>query len=381
MFLKTANLIIYVYLAMCGCMLVFNIVAVLWRKRSFRVDKHRCHQWSQVLEKAARGEPVREELTAMLPAPLRPVLRRRSDNQLLEWLLGRLSSLSAFQMELEWRLIRPEGRALYRWLREHKVVFAALSQHYYRKDDAVKAYYAYLMGLFHLAGPAEYDPITRELLTMVTANSIYLRENALSGLYASGSVDMVMRGLTRMADGEIQHSGKLITDGLMTFKGDKDALAEGLWAAWDRFPATYQTAFVNYFRMSTGAFTERFLPLLTDEDTDREVRLALLRYYRRYSYPPVLPVLLRFMDESNREGWEFSALAALAASTLEKYPGEDTVAALAKALRHRNWYVRSNAAEAILKVAPDHPLIETVLKGPDPYARDILAYKREALAQ
>ncbi len=381
MFLKTANLIIYVYLAMCGCMLIFNIVAVLWRKRSFRVDKHRCHQWSGVLEKAAEGGDIKDDLTAMLPAPLRPFLGRRSESQLLERLLGRLSSLNAFQMELEWRLPRPEGEALRRWLKNHKSVFAALSERYYRKDDTVKAYYAYLMGLFRLAGPAEYDPVTRERLLMVTSNSIYLRENALAGLYASGSVDMVMRGLVRMAEAGIRHSGKLITDGLLTFQGDKDALADGLWAAWDKFPATYQTAFVNYLRMSSGAFTERFLPLLTNEETDREVRLALLRYYRRYPYPPVQPVLLRFMGESNREGWEFSALAALAASTLEKYPGEDTVEALAKALRHRNWYVRSNAAEAILKVAPDHPLIEAVLKGPDPYARDILAYKRGALAQ
>lgn len=380
MFLKTANYVIYIYLAMCGCMLIFNLVSVLRRRRSLLIDKKRCKQWALVFNKIQAGESVRLDLLSMLPYIRRQTFCASTEAELLQCLLSHLPSLNAFHMEIDGRLPpHPEGEALLNWLKQNKAVFVSLSVKYYKKDDTIKAYYAYIMGQFRLAGPDEHDPITEKLLLMVTSSSLFLRENALMGLYASGSEAVVVRGLIRMAEAGIHHGGKLITDGLLTFSGDKDALAEGLWQEWEHFPPAYQIAIISFFRMASGAFTERLLPLLTDRETDWEVQLSILRYYRRYPYESALPVLMEFMEGSNREFSGAYTLAALAASALESYPCDETVACLAKALCHRNWYVRNNAAEAILKIAPDHPVIDEVLNGSDPYARDILAYKMEIM--
>ena len=72
-----------------------------------------------------------------------------------------------------------------------------------------------------------------------------------------------------MARHEIEHSRKLVSDGLLEFHGDRQQLAHALWENWMEFTPHYQVAFIDFIRMISGNFREVLMPLLTQPETDR----------------------------------------------------------------------------------------------------------------
>ena len=57
--------------------------------------------------------------------------------------------------------------------------------------------------------------------------------------------------------------------------------------------------------------------------------------------------MLGFVSDKDPANWEY---AAIAASALAEYPGEDSVDVLSEAMHSSNWYVRSNSAESLEKL-------------------------------
>ena len=109
----------------------------------------------------------------------------------------------------------------------------------------------------------------------------------------------------------------------------REALAEELWENWELFDAHYQVAFIDFIRMVTRRFGMRFLRLIQSEP-EREVKFAILRYYRKYRYPDAEKMLRGYVNNWCIDDWEFAAISALA---LEAYPGEKTVRALVRGSR------------------------------------------------
>ena len=88
-----------------------------------------------------------------------------------------------------------------------------------------------------------------------------------------------------------------------------------------------QNMFCKLFRMISGNFNERLLIVLKDEENDRELRLAVIRYFRKYKYDKAWEYLCCLVEEWRESDWEYAALSALA---LESYPGKRTIDALKK---------------------------------------------------
>lgn len=446
MLLRSANFLIYIYLIFCGCILVFDLATLALQKRREHVGQRQRRIWARVLDhirsfELTGGGAERRRLAHSLRRlmPLRARLLSPVDDLdgALYHALRRLPCLVAFQEELESQLkTDPLWAQLLSFIQARRNVFARLGEHYLEKEPMVRAYFAWVVRKYRLGGPEPEDPMARALLPMTVSNSIYSRENALQALYSFGGVENVLRAYRQMSLAGIQHSPKLVTDGLLAFAGDQGALADTLWNAFGEFPPGYQIAFVNFFRLSNGGYGARLLPLLDEPGTDRELRIALLRYFRRYPYGPARPVLQAFLSPQGGEaGWEFGAVAAL---SLSAYPGPDTEQALMRGLSHWNWYVRANAAEAFLSlrakaarkalvgalrrkgeavlpllksesrpslalklaaglrgkgwyvrldqggrlcaIPADDPALRAVLDGTDGFARDMLRYKLEAFA-
>ena len=83
---------------------------------------------------------------------------------------------------------------------------------------------------------------------------------------------------------------------------------------------------------------------MTDSRRDRELRYSAIRYFGRYPYPPARAPLLEFLGAGDPERWEYAAISATA---LAAYPGQDVVNALMEAMHSGNWYVRYNAAVSL----------------------------------
>ena len=181
-----------------------------------------------------------------------------------------------------------------------------------------------------------------------------------------------MAALLRLDQLHIHHHSKLLSDGLASFSGDHEKLCALLWQQYPRMSPDLRLVFVNYARLVSGNFCAEFLELLENPREDKEVRLAAIRYFRRYRYDPALPVLLRFVSEDAGTDWEYAAIAAL---SLRTYPGEETAAALKAALSSPHWYVRFNAADSLGALGLTRSEAQEIYNGGDRYAREMLAFR------
>lgn len=173
-------------------------------------------------------------------------------------------------------------------------------------------------------------------------------------------------------DGPVLHE-KVVVETLMTFAGDQEALIGQIWSRFEEFPLSLQRALLDFIRFKSGSHCPRMLSLLMDSSRDKELRFAAIRYVGRYPYEPARQALLDFVADGDPLRWEY---AAISASSLAWYPGQEVVDALSRAMHSGNWYVRYNAAASL----EAHGLSDEEMAraaGKDRYAREMLAYRLE----
>ena len=210
------------------------------------------------------------------------------------------------------------------------------------------------------------------LLSYLEDSSVYCRENVLKALYASGNVQALYNMLSRMEEYRIFHHRKLITDGLITFKGDKKALAEILWSHMDMFGENMKVAIINFITATQEDYGEEFMKALQKKHQNIEVTLSLIRYYRRHYYEPILPLLYDYMNRDVD-----NSISIVVASVLTKYPMEETREVLKNSIHHTNWYVRLNSATSLVEMNISDEDINSIIDSGDAYAMEILHYVLE----
>ena len=237
-----------------------------------------------------------------------------------------------------------------------------------------KAYYAYMISKYSFLDDDFESKIAKVLVNYTLDPSVYCRENSLKALYSMKNIQTIVEAYLAMNSNKINHNTKLVTDGLLSFKGDKVALAEELWKHHVDFNVQYQVAFIDFVRMITDKFCDRFYEILTENKTDNEVKYSIIRYFRKYRYKPIKEYLYYVINNQKDISWEY---AALAASALDNYPCVETNTVLKEALTSSNWYVRYNAADSLLNLGLTYPELKDIYKGSDRFAKEMIEYKMQ----
>lgn len=355
-----ANAVIYGYLFICVALLVFNLFYIFRAKGRKKQQKVRAKEWQREIEAQlgllARGSAVEETHRKRMLRVL------RSTNGLISY----SSALEAVQ--------RTQPVLLAQYLRESYAVLQELAVVYGRKQSMERAYFADVIARFRPCSGEEFRPLMEILLSYLADSTVYCRENVLHALCALGNGQAVETALQILNDNEWFHHQKLLSDGLTAFSGDREALAARLWRHAKDWNAYLMLSVVQFITNCSDSYRETFLPVLCAPETDPELRLALMRYYRRHPYGPARPVLLEYLRGA--PGQDVN-LAVVSAAVLDRYPGIDTVEALKQALGHPNWYVRYNAAASLVHLEVDIRALREVLQGGDRYAKEILQYMLE----
>ncbi|MGN0078337.1 MAG: HEAT repeat domain-containing protein [Coriobacteriales bacterium] len=370
--------IIYFLMAVCICMIGFNLVFALWERLREKGDQRRAKHMSEHL------------LLSM---------RRSAEQGMSEHLaylakrLAHLSWMEAYDRALEEQRER-NSRQLEDYLIAAAPVFVMLLPAYRSKDDLHRAFFANMVEKWYRPRPAPAELVTA-LQGYAQAGSFYLRQNALEALGAVASARDVAVAFAALDQAQEFHHPKLLTEVALSFKGDVNHLAVELVERFAEMSPSAQVAVMNFLRMSgavaapnsclgadgqlhptpRAAQVAWVIGLLHDPAQDRELRLACLRYLGSHVSPEAYPLLLHLAQDPDEGAWEF---AAVACSVLAQYPGPQTVAVLKGCLSSRVWYVRNNAAASLysLGVSLDEDLGD-VLDGTDAYARDMLLYHWE----
>ena len=358
--------LLYGYGLVCLSMLGFNLIYSVY----LRADQHRLCRRTGRMRRRIAGQLAQLRADAPgapqeIPASHLAWMRRK---------LSHVSSLLAFdQLMTE---LEGEDPAFQAYSRQLQPVFLYLATVYLKRENTQAAYYCSFLTKNKWSRPVELDAFQRVMLSYLKKNSFYCKINALKALCSFGGPSILVEALAELGDNpESQLHEKVITEALLAYTGDASELIRHLWAGLDRFSLQVQRAVLDYIRFQSGEFKPQMLEFLRDSRRDKELRLAAIRYFGRYPDPAAQDILLGFLLDSDPARWEY---AAISASALAGYSGQEVSAGLLQAMGSANWYVRNNASSSLEAQGLSYEEMLRVLGGDDRYAREMLTYRLKA---
>lgn len=361
-----AEVLLYGYGLVCVSMLAFNLLYGLHlrsddRRLERRVDRLR--------------DQVEKQLEWIREAP--DGISHPIQVSHLTWMrrcLSRIGGLLAFDQLME----ELDGRdaACEPYISQLQPVFLYLATVYLKRENTQAAYYCYFLAKHRLRRHMDTDPFQQVVLSYLRKDSLYCKINALKALCSFGSPAVLADALEELGRGqESQIHEKIVTEAFLTYMGDADALIGLLWDRLERFALPIQRAVLDYIRFQSGGYCGRMLEILEDPGRDKELRLAAIRYFGKYHYAPARTLLLTFLEDRDPTRWEYAAISATA---LAGYEGQDVVDALLRAMNSPNWYIRYNASASLAAHGLAYEEMLRVLGGGDRYAREMLTYRLRA---
>lgn len=356
-----SEILLYGYGIVCLSMLVFNAVYnIIMKGSEFRLERRSRSFEEKILQQAERlrgGRPMDEKHFSYLQRKL-----------------SHINNLLAFDQAMEKELEEESGISLQRYWEKMEPVILHLAIVYQKRDNLQAAYFAYFLSRYKKRTRMVIDSVQEIIVGYMEKDSLYCRVNALQALYSFGSIDSIVKAIAiQDASGAFLHE-KILTEGLLSYKGDHDRLIHRLWEEMERFSDRTKLSILNYIRFKTGDYCEEMLAIMTDESIDKELRFSAIRYFGRYPYEAARQTLLDFASDRNPENWEYAAISATA---LARYPGDDVIEVLTAAMHSSNWYIRYNAAESLEAHGLRYGDLIDIVGGKDRYAREMIMYRLE----
>ena len=352
------EIMIYIYIAICISMIMYNVIYVF-------ILKHR--------ERAllSNSEKFENAILKQLEILKKDGEVHENHKKYLCRELLKTSGVTAFDKALE-AVFEKEPELCEKYLVETFSVFEYLTQKYIEKDTIKIAYFPYILHKYEILKNHESEMLTTILFELLRSVNVYCRENTLKALYSMQRPDIVARALKIIDTNLSFHHPKLICDGLMFYKGDKDVLCITLFQNFNQYSDKMRVNILNYFRFANVRCDKEMLSLLSDEEENREIRFSAIRYFEKFPTEEARPVILELAENLEKRDWEYQTIAT---SCLKSYPGDDTFRILVKNLSNNNWHVRQNSAISCEKLGYTYQDLISVFDGNDRYAREIMRYR------
>ncbi len=348
------EILIYGYLAVCVAMIIFNIVCIfLFRHNDNQIVLY-SNEFKNRITRHIKSGTVDDGHAQYLAKKLR-----------------RARNLMAFDVTLG-ELDAEYHDEIKSYIREMTPVFVELTRLYSHKNEIQAAYFPYIIEKYRLFDSENAGVIIDSLYELIKSPSLYSRENALHAVYSIGNSKYVIRALEIVNGNEFYHNKKLITDGLLSFTGDKSELNSLIWEKMDEFSVEMQTALMDYIRFCGGDYDNEMLKRLKSDEYDREIRFSAIRYFGKYHCDDAYEQLVKFVSANDEGNWEYEAIGAFA---LANYPCERTVDVLKSKLGSRVWYVRFNASQSLERLGLEYADLLDVFDGDDRYAGEMMRYR------
>lgn len=352
------NYVIYFYMFICLTLLFFNIAYIFYQKRRKNIQKIRAMRWKKELESLWKEPDSRRQAFQVHKRRLRRKLKRTGQliayNSVMEECLG-TSGVSDY-------------------LEECYDDFLFLAVEYGNREAMERAFFAYVVSLYYPYTGTPRKQMVNILLKYMDDATVYCRENVLLALYAIGDAVAVEHAFMYLDSRGLYHSPKLISDGLMTYKGDKEELARRLWSKRNAWNESLALSVIQFVTQLDADFSEEFFEELQKDNTPMEQRFAYIRYFQRHVKPQVKGYLIECLEKYDASN---NSLAIAISLALGSYPGEDTALALEGALQSKSWYVRKNAAASLLRIGLPEDELRRVYEASDRYGKEILEYVSE----
>lgn len=352
------EIMIYVYIAICVSMILYNIVHIF-------ILRHRAHAL------ISDSEKLKKILNEQIDILKKGEEISEQHKKFLCRELDKISGVTAFDRALG-EVYEEEPEFTAKYLVDTFSVFETLTHRYISKDTLKIAYFPYILHKYNILKHHEGDRLTSALFDLLRSVNVYCRENTLKALYSMQRPDIVGRALKVIDTNLSFHHPKLISDGLMLYKGDKEDLKKTLFTYFNDFSVQMRVNILNYFRFAGIRCDDKMLEMLKNEKENNEIRFSAIRYFEKFPLDQAEPVILNLAENLENRTWEYQAIAT---SALKSYPGDTTFRVLVKNLSSSNWHVRQNSAISCEKLGYTYQDLINVFDGNDRYAREIMRYR------
>lgn len=370
----TVDVIIYICLYVCGCIVVFDLLFAANIRNNESILPRRIVYFEKLLE---RQLTMSRNVNKNNERLIKKLLSRM---QSINWLLAYLHAFKNMQKKYDGDIFAIQP------LQKFNInLFEKLSEKYAQRNDESKAFFAYIVYEMIPSGEEinsdyrAFNRLVRNLAVLMDSDSVYIWCNTFRAIVKMGSVKYVFYALI-LLDGRIHlRNSKFFSDYLVEFKGDIYALNEKLLDSLYEFSPEVQVMIINYLRLLPMSVSqEHSYPVLyralCDHNIHGETVIAAIRYFGKHRYEQAHEKLFGFLDLDIEHIKKYN-YAAIAASSLSSYSSQTTIDALLKQLSSPDWYVRFNCADSLLLLNVDY---ETVIaKNSDRYAKDIFIHRSE----
>lgn len=349
--------IIYVYIYIIIALILFDIFYTLNEKLQARRGKQKLEKYkNMVLEEIARLQNNKN---------INEKHRRR-----LAFHLRRINNLLIYQEAI--RILKLESRyQVDEYLVLYSSVFQIFAHLYRHKDSIYKAFFASFLAKYYPFYLHKNTILDEAIMKYVEDKSIYCRENAMLYFYERSSVRLVVNALKKIDENHLYYNHKLLSNDLLKFKGNKKELAKTLFEEFANFSLSFQISIINYLRFSKMDLKEELLRMLTSKEYDKEVNLAIIRYFGKEIHQEVLPYLLQILETEEKQDIEYKIITC---QMIGAYESSRVKNALISCISDTNWYVRKNAAKTLSRMKLSNREQQKIEKITDCYGKEMLDY-------
>lgn len=342
---SAVEFVVAFYLFICVMLMVFNL---LYMARSSIIARHRearVRAWERVIREDGANFVLDDAQVGKLKR------------------IGNLTGFNAALANLE---LDQDALNTFFLNNAHQIQELAIA--YGGKSAMERAFMAYFIASFHCSSMPNRTMLAEILLSYLDDSTVFCRENVFQALNSLGSSQALEHAFEILNENRWYHSPKLISDGMANFTGDKERLAKRLWNNHGHWQEPLNVATVQFASsLKSNCMDEPFMHALTHEETTLEVRFALLRYFQHHPTDEARSILLKCLEDDND-------LAIVAAAALGSYEGADVKEALKHTLRSRNWYVRHNSAQSLVRLGFTEDDRREIEQSGDRYALEMLEY-------
>ena len=184
--------------------------------------------------------------------------------------LDRTAGITAFDKALE-KAYENEPEITEKYLYDTFSVFEYLTHRYISKDTLKIAYFPYILHKYNILKHYESERLICALLDLLRSVNVYCRENTLKAIYSIKKSELVVSALKIIDKNLTFHHPKLVCDGLLSYKGDKEELKEKLFEGFNAYSVDMQLNILNYFRFGSVRCDEEMLEILSNEKANHEL--------------------------------------------------------------------------------------------------------------
>lgn len=352
------ELMIYIYIAICVSMIAYNIVYVfILRHREKALLKN-----SEKLKNIISDEISKIEACDSVT---------EKHKEFLKIHLQKTAGITAFDRALE-SISQSTPELCEKYLLNTYPVFEYLTHKYISKDTIKIAYFPYILHKYNILRHDKEGHLINILFELLRSVNVYCRENTLKAIYSMNSVENVSKALLIIDKNLTFHHPKLVCDGLMSFKGDREKLKELLFKNFNDYSINMQLNILNFFRFANVRCDNEMLDILKSESANQELRFSAIRYFEKFPSNDAKPIIHDIADGNIGNSWEY---AAIASSALKAYGGDKAFRILVRNLSSNNWHIRQNSAISLEKLGYTYHDLVNVFDGNDRYAREIMRYR------